>query len=229
MKKKTSKDITPSAAAELKAQMEANQIAPGTTIRAVEPTPFEDEDKIQPALDAIREYGSATISILQRILGLGYGAASRVMDELERRGHVGPSKGAEPREILNLNTAGEVVDTITITAGDVTVKTSSKKLKKLADQVENAKAAGRKPKQTDMVTEGKLAVPEPTSPLYIAGKRLATAVEDENDIKEEKAEAIQDVIKAMRSAKRYNYKVQGYTFELQHFGAQDKVKVIKPK
>lgn len=33
-------------------------------------------------------------------LKLGYGRAARIMDELENRGIVGPSKGAEPRDIL---------------------------------------------------------------------------------------------------------------------------------
>jgi S-DNA-T family DNA segregation ATPase FtsK/SpoIIIE len=37
---------------------------------------------------------------LQRRLRLGYGRAARIMDELENRGIVGPSKGAEPRDIL---------------------------------------------------------------------------------------------------------------------------------
>lgn len=42
----------------------------------------------------------ASVSLLQRRLKLGYGRASRIMDELEERGIVGPSKGAEPRDIL---------------------------------------------------------------------------------------------------------------------------------
>ena len=92
-----------------------------------------------------------------------------------------------------------------------------------------AKKLTPKTQQRDMITEGKLMVPEPDSPLYKAGKRLAEAVEQEQLVKDEKGEALQEVIGAMRKAKRYNYKVSGYIFELQHFGAQDKVKVIKPK
>ena len=38
--------------------------------------------------------------LLQRRLRLGYTRAARIMDELEQRGVVGPSKGAEPRDIL---------------------------------------------------------------------------------------------------------------------------------
>ena len=37
---------------------------------------------------------------MQRRLRLGYTRAARIMDELENRGIVGPSKGAEPRDIL---------------------------------------------------------------------------------------------------------------------------------
>ena len=37
---------------------------------------------------------------MQRRLRIGYTRAARIMDELEGRGIVGPSHGAEPREIL---------------------------------------------------------------------------------------------------------------------------------
>jgi hypothetical protein len=48
----------------------------------------------------IRSEQKASVSLLQRRLRLGYGRAARIMDELENRGIVGPSKGAEPRDIL---------------------------------------------------------------------------------------------------------------------------------
>jgi S-DNA-T family DNA segregation ATPase FtsK/SpoIIIE len=48
------------------------------------------------------------VSLLQRRLRLGYTRAARIMDELEDRGIVGPSKGAEPRDILiDLDVAAE--------------------------------------------------------------------------------------------------------------------------
>ena len=59
-----------------------------------------DEDLIQKCIDVIRSEKKASVSLLQRRLKLGYGRASRLMDELEDRGIVGPSKGAEPRDIL---------------------------------------------------------------------------------------------------------------------------------
>jgi S-DNA-T family DNA segregation ATPase FtsK/SpoIIIE len=59
-----------------------------------------DEDIIQKCIEVIRTEKKASVSLLQRRLKLGYGRASRMMDELEDRGIVGPSKGAEPRDIL---------------------------------------------------------------------------------------------------------------------------------
>jgi S-DNA-T family DNA segregation ATPase FtsK/SpoIIIE len=60
----------------------------------------EDEEIIQQCIEVIRSEQKASVSLLQRRLRLGYGRAARVMDELENRGIVGPSNGAEPREIL---------------------------------------------------------------------------------------------------------------------------------
>ncbi|PWU13206.1 MAG: cell division protein FtsK [Verrucomicrobia bacterium] len=60
----------------------------------------EDEEVIQDCIEVIRSEQKASVSLLQRRLRLGYGRAARIMDELENRGIVGPSKGAEPRDIL---------------------------------------------------------------------------------------------------------------------------------
>lgn len=60
----------------------------------------EDEDLIQQCVEVIRSEQKASVSLLQRRLRLGYTRAARIMDELEIRGIVGPSKGAEPRDIL---------------------------------------------------------------------------------------------------------------------------------
>ena len=60
----------------------------------------EDEDLIQQCIEVIRSEQKASVSLLQRRLRLGYTRAARIMDELEGRGIVGPSKGAEPRDIL---------------------------------------------------------------------------------------------------------------------------------
>lgn len=67
----------------------------------------EDEEIIQQCIEVIRSEQKASVSLLQRRLRLGYGRAARIMDELENRGIVGPSNGAEPRDILiDLDGAG---------------------------------------------------------------------------------------------------------------------------
>jgi len=60
----------------------------------------EDEVLIEQCIEVIRSEQKASVSLLQRRLKIGYGRAARIMDVLEERGYVGPSKGAEPRDIL---------------------------------------------------------------------------------------------------------------------------------
>ena len=60
----------------------------------------EDEDLILQCIEVIRVEQKASVSLMQRRLRLGYTRAARIMDEIEDRGLVGPSRGAEPREIL---------------------------------------------------------------------------------------------------------------------------------
>jgi len=69
----------------------------------------EDEELIEQCIEVIRSEQKASVSLLQRRLRLGYGRAARIMDELENRGLVGPSKGAEPRDIL-IDLDGEGAD-----------------------------------------------------------------------------------------------------------------------
>jgi S-DNA-T family DNA segregation ATPase FtsK/SpoIIIE len=59
-----------------------------------------DDELIEKCMQIIREEQKASTSLLQRRLGLGYGRAARIMDELEDMGVIGPSNGAKPRDIL---------------------------------------------------------------------------------------------------------------------------------
>ncbi|MDB6023932.1 MAG: spoIIIE [Verrucomicrobiales bacterium] len=60
----------------------------------------EDEGLIEQCIEVIRTEGKASVSLIQRRLRLGYTRTARILDELENRGIVGPSKGAESRDIL---------------------------------------------------------------------------------------------------------------------------------
>jgi len=60
----------------------------------------DDERLIQDCIQVIRTERIASVSLLQRRLRLGYSVANEIMDELERRGIVGPVKGTEPRDIF---------------------------------------------------------------------------------------------------------------------------------
>ena len=52
-----------------------------------------DETIIQQATELVGQFDRTSISFLQRKLGIGYPRAARLMDELERRGVVGPDEG----------------------------------------------------------------------------------------------------------------------------------------
>lgn len=64
----------------------------------------DDEDDIDPmfneAVEVVVNAGGASTTMLQKKLKLGYARASRVMDQLEEKGIVGPSEGAKPRAVL---------------------------------------------------------------------------------------------------------------------------------
>ena len=68
-----------------------------------------DDEIIERCIDVIRTEQKASVSLLQRRLRLGYTRAARIMDQLEDLGVVGPSKGAEPRDIL-IDLEGEGMD-----------------------------------------------------------------------------------------------------------------------
>lgn len=59
-----------------------------------------DDDMWQDAVRVVVESGKASTSLLQRRLRIGYGRASRIIDEMEERGVIGPADGARPREVL---------------------------------------------------------------------------------------------------------------------------------
>ncbi len=65
----------------------------------------DDEDgdwdpMLNDAIEVVVNAGGASTTMLQKKLKLGYARASRVMDQLEEKGIVGPSEGAKPRAVL---------------------------------------------------------------------------------------------------------------------------------
>ncbi len=67
-------------------------------------TSDEDDSDWDPmlndAIEVVVNAGGASTTMLQKKLKLGYARASRVMDQLEEKGIVGPSEGAKPRAVL---------------------------------------------------------------------------------------------------------------------------------
>ena len=60
----------------------------------------DSDDLLTDAARLVIETGSASVSMLQRRLRVGYTRAGRLIDMLERRGIVGPWEGSKPRQIL---------------------------------------------------------------------------------------------------------------------------------
>ncbi len=59
-----------------------------------------DEDYIIRAAEVAVNNGQLSTTMLQKKLKLGYARASRIIDELEERGIIGPSEGSKPRKVL---------------------------------------------------------------------------------------------------------------------------------
>jgi S-DNA-T family DNA segregation ATPase FtsK/SpoIIIE len=60
----------------------------------------DSDDLLADAAQLVLETGSASVSMLQRRLRVGYTRAGRLIDMLERRGIVGPWEGSKPRQIM---------------------------------------------------------------------------------------------------------------------------------
>ncbi len=61
----------------------------------------EEYDELLPqAVETVIEAGQASTSMLQRRLRVGYARAGRLIDEMEKRGIIGPADGAKPRNVL---------------------------------------------------------------------------------------------------------------------------------
>lgn len=57
------------------------------------------DEKYAEAVDVVRKTGRASATLLQRYVGIGYARAAKLLDIMEEKGLIGPSRGAKPREI----------------------------------------------------------------------------------------------------------------------------------
>lgn len=60
----------------------------------------ESDALFAEAVDLVVRTGQASISLLQRRFRIGYTRAARLIDDLERKGVVGPFEGSKPRELM---------------------------------------------------------------------------------------------------------------------------------
>lgn len=61
---------------------------------------YEKDEMYEEAVRMVIETKQASVSMLQRRLGLGYTRAARLVDTMEAEGIVGPYNGSKPRDIL---------------------------------------------------------------------------------------------------------------------------------
>ena len=72
----------------------------GSHIPSVAANGNAKDEKYEEAVKVVCEHGSASASMLQRRLNVGYNRASNLIDELEANGIVGPAQGSKPRKVL---------------------------------------------------------------------------------------------------------------------------------
>ncbi len=60
----------------------------------------DEDDLLDQAVNIVIEAGNASVSILQRRLGVGYPRAARLIDVLEQKHIIGPFEGSKPRKVL---------------------------------------------------------------------------------------------------------------------------------
>jgi len=60
----------------------------------------EDDPLMEQAMDVVKRQRSASASMLQRRLRIGYNRAARIIEQMEADGVIGPADGAKGRPVL---------------------------------------------------------------------------------------------------------------------------------
>src|SRR5262249_29083319 len=60
----------------------------------------DSDDLLEQAAQIVVESGTASVSMIQRRLRVGYTRAGRLIDMLERRGIISGYEGSKPRQVL---------------------------------------------------------------------------------------------------------------------------------
>ena len=59
-----------------------------------------EDELLDEAVEVVLQAKNASVSILQRRLGIGYPRAGKLIDLMEQKGYVGPFEGSKPRRVL---------------------------------------------------------------------------------------------------------------------------------
>lgn len=82
------------------AQASANGKKGSTSVDSSSDLPSGDDEILKKAIEVVVEAQSASTTLLQKRLKLGYARASRIIDELEEKGVIGQYEGSKPRKVL---------------------------------------------------------------------------------------------------------------------------------
>ena len=89
----------PQYAEDVQAEIDADSAEEDDEISEGEGGKYSDPMTVK-AINAIRVSGKASTSLLQRKLGIGYGRAAKIIDELEERGLIGPADATGKRDLF---------------------------------------------------------------------------------------------------------------------------------
>ncbi len=85
-------------------EIEKNAVA-DTKKKSAGASASDDDDNqydvlIEDAMNVVTELNSASTTVIQRKLSVGYARAARIMDQLEQLGYISPAEGNKPRRVL---------------------------------------------------------------------------------------------------------------------------------